>query len=450
VFGRCFVISLERTPERLKAFWDRFPTDWPYACPEVFTAIDGREAVKPPGWRVGNPSVLGCYLSWLSLVELAIAERWDVPFLAMEDDCQFSSTYAAGMATVLANAPGDWDILYFGGQHDGRRGKPKTMAPGVVRVLGAWRTHCLAVHPRFVAPLRDFLRGWHTHIDSGLWSIAPRHRFYAADPFVAVQGANHSTITDRYEPPRGWGADMRGCTTYSAEFSHAGDVGDLIAALPALRVSSEPFGGGRLVCWPARWTRQRMSPDVVASLRPLLDCQPYIKSVEFADFPVGVALDAWRRQRWPKIYSLADRALDLVGAAHAERDRPWLVVEPNRVARVVFARSPRYHNPRFPWRRVVERYGREAVFVGFPDEHAAFVREFGDVPYFPTKDYLELARVLAGSELVVVNQTSTFWVAMGLGCRIVQEQDAGGNWNCHHQLDRITHVLHGNEALPNL
>ncbi len=222
-------------------------------------------------------------------------------------------------------------------------------------------------------------------------------------------------------------------------FSHAGDAGDLIAALPAVRAASKSYGGGRLTLYPANFTRQRMSPTIVRSLASLLEQQPYLKSVDFAEHSAGFVLDVWRRLLHRSAGSIADFALEVVGASLTERNVPWLCVEPKAVASVVFARSARLRDPTFPWGAIVKRWRADAVFVGYQDEHKDFVSQWGYVPWVETKDYLALAQLLAGSRLVVVNQTSTFWVGFGLGCRVLLEQAPIGPRNCDHDVSNMLH-----------
>jgi molybdopterin-guanine dinucleotide biosynthesis protein A len=56
------------------------------------------------------------------------------------------------------------------------------------------------------------------------------------------------------------------------------------------------------------------------------------------------------------------------------------------------------------------------IFVGTQAEHADYVRVTGvDIPYHPVNDFLELANIVAGAELVVANQNFVYSLAMGLG-----------------------------------
>ena len=62
------------------------------------------------------------------------------------------------------------------------------------------------------------------------------------------------------------------------------------------------------------------------------------------------------------------------------------------------------------------------IFIGTTGEHEDFVRVTGvAVPYYPVKNFLELANVVAGAELVMANQNFVYSLAMGLGKSTVLE-----------------------------
>lgn len=202
-------------------------------------------------------------------------------------------------------------------------------------------------------------------------------------------------------------------------FSHSGDLGDIIYALPTIRAA----GGGHLALFNAPGkTTHPMTQRRADALAPLLELQPYISSVKFyplghPDHDLNGFRDHWRPER-----NLADMHLATHGLSASERFREWIDVgSPNPVASTVFCRSERYHNPAFPWRRMVAQYGHVAVFLGSSQEHVAFTNNCGPVPHFETANLLEAARVLAGSKLCIANQSSLLAIAEGLKLRIIAE-----------------------------
>lgn len=217
-------------------------------------------------------------------------------------------------------------------------------------------------------------------------------------------------------------------------FRHFGDRGDIIAALPTVRA----LGGGVFYIEASTYSRVMLTPENWCGLDKILREQPYIHHVgEWQRTQTTFNLNDWRA-RWFKTVvragqlkdkSLVDWQLDQYGIPHHAKDQAWLTIkEPIRSARVVFNRTgagrPRhqvYQNPRFPWHYVWEKYRKDAVFIGTADEHAVFCATCGKVPHHPTADLHEAARVIAGCDLFVGNQSCCYWLAEGMKKNTVLE-----------------------------
>jgi hypothetical protein len=105
--------------------------------------------------------------------------------------------------------------------------------------------------------------------------------------------------------------------------------------------------------------------------------------------------------------------------------KPWLVIDkadPRGDGRVICHRSPRYHNSYFRWDLIGKALGKRILIVGAPEEAVELRKELGfEAEYLPTKDYLELARLLASADLFIGNQSSPMALALGLGAPVIQE-----------------------------
>jgi SAM-dependent methyltransferase len=221
-------------------------------------------------------------------------------------------------------------------------------------------------------------------------------------------------------------------------FYHCGDFGDIIYALPTIRA----MGGGDLVIGPEMKlgfevkTRQRFTLEVFDIIAPLLRIQPYLSSVRFSlTMPeVDVDLNKFRRYFLEEsdLRRKGDRRLNLAETHLWTFQQPldacgsaWLAVDkvekvPDRP--VLIHRSPRWRNHEFPWDKVLKAHGHHAVFVGQAEEHRDFVAEWNyPLPFLPTKDFLELARLIAGSELYIGNQSAPYAIAEGLKKNTLQE-----------------------------
>lgn len=223
-------------------------------------------------------------------------------------------------------------------------------------------------------------------------------------------------------------------------FYHSGDIGDVVYSLLVM----QHMGGGYL--WLGQFNdlgmryqaREGIHAYAYMALAPLVAKQLYVQDVNWAAYPPFVVNDLCRfRYFWrgdfadvfganPGQVNLQHMHLVAYGIDPASVDErePWLACAKDRRAAVVFARSARYHNWKFPWAEAVARYKRNSCFVGLRPEYDAFVHEFpeaAEVPYIPTATLLELACIIHASDLFVGNQSAPYAIAEGLKVNTVQE-----------------------------
>lgn len=191
-------------------------------------------------------------------------------------------------------------------------------------------------------------------------------------------------------------------------FKHSGARGDLIYALPAIKM----LGGGKLYL-----SRKKdhffgfpVDDEEMKGVSEFLKTQPYIDSVQDWDGQtVDFDLDTFRN---------LDPAFILLPVAYLMRfgvlydlTMPWIdkVVEIPK-AEIVVSRTDRYHSP-FDWGELAPWIDK-AAFVGSKSEHEEFVRQTGlQIRYEETKTWMELAGVIRGSKLFVGNQSFAYSLA---------------------------------------
>lgn len=210
-------------------------------------------------------------------------------------------------------------------------------------------------------------------------------------------------------------------------FIHSGDAGDLIYALPVIKHIAP--AGADLILGTKQRVRAAFSPEWGANIIPLLEIQPYIKGVR-----IQVDGDSWTHDMDPfrnlvftrtkRGKNLTSYTCDVFGVPYSCADQPWLSVDyPVHVGGcpVVVNRTSRYNNPNFPWVRVCATYRDRMVFVGTKDEWERFSFAYGSIPYCPTSNALELARMIAGCRLFIGNQSLCYAIAEGLKQNTLQE-----------------------------
>lgn len=234
-------------------------------------------------------------------------------------------------------------------------------------------------------------------------------------------------------------------------FRHSGDFGDLIygmAVLFAIGGKHSLFGVDRPGI-TAKFTNR------LPLLKPLLEKQHYIESVECSEEPPDIDFVLFRRNHGACVTLIRAQCMEYASQkmenVACDGSTPWLMCEPDErfKGRVVVARSPRYNNQYFPWFDIVQHYGKRVVFVGLEEEHANFSLSYGDVEHVRTKNFLDLARIIAGADLFIGNQSSPMAVAMGLGVNAIQEVCLAQP-DCIYRRKNVQYIPDGSVVLPDI
>jgi hypothetical protein len=228
-------------------------------------------------------------------------------------------------------------------------------------------------------------------------------------------------------------------------YRHSGTLGDLIYSLSVVK-KMEP--GQFLVALnniencvsqygyrpdevdPAH--KGRFTEQDFEWLKPLLKRQSYIESVgtwRQGDAEPEVDLDRFRGTLFRGFEGNYVQAYHIAFGLPftlADYETPWLEADPVTIKPMVVSRTFRYRDPAADatWKKMAEDgiLDRLSIFVGTKEEHADFVRVTGvAIPYHPVNNFLELANIVAGANLIMANQNFVYSLAMGLGKQTVLE-----------------------------
>lgn len=212
---------------------------------------------------------------------------------------------------------------------------------------------------------------------------------------------------------------------------HSGDLGDIIYSL----LFCKRLGNIHLMLGPDSRVKVRepMTQKRFDWLRPLLDVQPWIKSVEFVpsrplnlDYNLNDFRHTWFS---PRSGHAQKKRLFEVYFEHfryppPDETQPWLEVEPRPDSErpVIVSRSPRFHSPFFNWQAVSNRYAGRMRFIGHEQEFKDWSKAFGDTAVLePVSDALGMAQYIAGAELFIGNQSFPMSLALALNIPVLQE-----------------------------
>lgn len=226
-------------------------------------------------------------------------------------------------------------------------------------------------------------------------------------------------------------------------FAHAGDLGDVIWALPSIRA----LGGGILKFSPKGYAREPMTQMRVNLISPLLMEQPYIKDVQIHDEGY-VDFDFRQFRTLHKQHSNLSRDQAEWTGAKIDTSGPWLTLPPCKATgHIIINRTDRYRNELFPWATLHRSLGDHLRFVGLPKEHEDFETDFGTVPYLPTETLLDVALLIKGSRNFIGNQSVCNAIAEALKHPRSQETCLEAQ-DCIYDGENATYCLDGKLTIP--
>jgi hypothetical protein len=211
----------------------------------------------------------------------------------------------------------------------------------------------------------------------------------------------------------------------TVNFKHSGHLGDIIYAIPTMyALAGEakinlylPVNQSISLDGKYLLGINSLNESLVASLKKLLSEQDKFDAVEIYNSDnqtIDYDLDLFRQ--FPLDYHKGNiaRWYFNIFAISYNLSKPWLNVNPDESmkGKVVIARSSRYNAPDIDY-SFLQEYN-DLIFVGLPEEYQLMKQAIPQLEYKKTDDFLSLARVIAGADFFIGNQSFPFALAEAL------------------------------------
>lgn len=199
-FDCIYVINLKRRPDRLNHIQKEF--DKINASYRLIDAVDGKLVPVNPG--VGNgwnhAGVTGCAYSHRKVYIDALENNYS-KILVVEDDNVFDTNFNKLFSTFIRQIPEDWDMLYFGGNH---QVKNKAINVNVEKISHTYTTNCYGIKvkhlPLLLTHLPENTVDLQKPIDVLLTGIQQNFNCYAFKPKICWQLEDFSDIENKQQP----------------------------------------------------------------------------------------------------------------------------------------------------------------------------------------------------------------------------------------------------------
>lgn len=204
----------------------------------------------------------------------------------------------------------------------------------------------------------------------------------------------------------------------------SGGAGDVIFSIPVMK----SLGVTRVLIKESFYPQSYGS--MYSCLKPLLELQGFEvlptrdDGLGFDLFEPGVKydfnMDGWRncrmRGKWHILFSM----MTYFRVMRKDWKLPWLAVPDapqitDGSDYTVWFLSPRWRQSAFNWQEYYGSVPGNKYFIGFLEDWETFTREVGWIEYIYTSDFLNMARMIKGSQALYTNQSVALAIAQGIG-----------------------------------
>jgi len=185
----------------------------------------------------------------------------------------------------------------------------------------------------------------------------------------------------------------------------SGKIGDLIYGLPCAIAK----GCTHIQICAGEWG---FPFPIARRFSPLLSALNFDVKIGGSDVVSDVDLDAFRQ--CPRLFQqhFALSHCEMLGVDPTVLKKPWIKVEPKREHRIIISRGFRTRVG-YPYEGMCRNAGGDVGFVGTELEYEDFLLHYPGCKavYTRASDLLELARVIAGAEFFMGNQSAPLAIA---------------------------------------
>lgn len=140
------------------------------------------------------PGEIGIILTNLEVIKKAKENNLN-NILIVEDDCVFDTNLINNFESLYKSVPEDWDMLYFGGNHNYNSGRK--INDNVIQVRNTFAIHCVAIKSHLFDEIIDLISTFRTQIDVLYCELQRKYNVYCFYPAIAKQSLDFSDIQNK-------------------------------------------------------------------------------------------------------------------------------------------------------------------------------------------------------------------------------------------------------------
>lgn len=192
-FDKIYCINLDRRKDR----WDETLLElskWELSDSVTrFSAVDGNTLIND---TIINNGELGILTTHINIINEA-KEKGYKNILIIEDDIEFTEEIL-NLEQYMSSVPEDWDMLYFGGNHNKHMGKQiNFLNEKIIKLNETYGIHCVVINNTIYDLILDLISRRGKPIDVYYADIQKSYNCYGFNPSIALQRESFSDIQNK-------------------------------------------------------------------------------------------------------------------------------------------------------------------------------------------------------------------------------------------------------------
>lgn len=195
-FNKIYCINLDRRKDRWNHFLNQ-SKNFNLKDFERVSAIDGKK-LNPLDYNSPlNQGELGLVLTVIKIFEESLKNNYE-KILIIEDDCVFENEMQK-IDLFFKHLPSDWDMVYFGGNHNQHGGYPEPIIINeyVKRVQYTYSSHMIGFNIKIYENILNLLGTYQFQVDVAYSRMQNQNNCYTFYPRIATQLVDFSDIQNK-------------------------------------------------------------------------------------------------------------------------------------------------------------------------------------------------------------------------------------------------------------
>jgi len=190
-FDKVFLINLKKREDRLKNFIDQV-NYFDLGDFEIVEAIDTSNQTNITNRM--RPGAYGLIQTYIQILQKSIDNNYET-ICIIEDDCLFLDEIT-NVEYYYNFLPNDWDILYYGGNHNYHTNftKPIEINKHVLKLQHTHSCHFICIKKHMFEPLKTFFSNFYGPLDVMYVKFQLENNVYSFTPNLTTQKPGFSDI----------------------------------------------------------------------------------------------------------------------------------------------------------------------------------------------------------------------------------------------------------------